>query len=71
LEVELDGCALEFSLQGVLDCYVDLRTVEGAIARVELPLRAAFGYKSVKSFGELGLGLVPGSNVTQMTLRAC
>lgn len=37
LEVELDGSALVGSFEGVLDSDVDFWTVEGTVARVELP----------------------------------
>ena len=50
LEVELDGCTLEGALEGVADCDVDLGAVEGAVARVELPLG---GVEFVEGAGEL------------------
>ena len=38
LEVELDGRALERAAEAVSDADVDLRPVESAVARVDLPL---------------------------------
>jgi len=68
LEVELDGGALELTLESVRDGDVDLGTVEGTVTRVELPLGTATSNELIKSLGKLSLGLIPGSNIAKMTL---
>lgn len=67
LVVQLDGGTLEFSLQGIGDGDIDLRSVESAVAFVDGPVRAL----EVRH-GRLQLlfGVVPGFNLTQIILRA-
>eukprot|EP00038_Savillea_parva_P007110 m.167860 g.167860 ORF g.167860 m.167860 type:complete len:388 (-) comp12888_c0_seq1:1202-2365(-) len=55
LKVELDGGALEGSLQGVANLNVNLGTVKGTISRVERPRLA----KRVERPSQCGLCLVP------------
>ena len=47
LEVELDCCALERSVQRVPDGDVNLGTVESTIGRVEVPLSRVLGVEGL------------------------
>jgi hypothetical protein len=69
LEVKLDGGALELTSERIGDGDIDLRTVESAITRVELPLGASGLLELVKSLGELSLGALPGGNVDSFILK--
>jgi len=61
LEVELDGGALVLALKGVSEGDVDLGSVEGAVARIQLPLKA----EAVERLGKIFLGLVPHFDVAE------
>jgi hypothetical protein len=69
LEVELDGGALELTLESVRDGDIDLGAVEGTITRVELPLGTTSSDELIESLSELSFSLVPGGNITKMALR--
>lgn len=68
LEVELDRCALERPAERIADGNVDLRPIERAVARVELPLA---GILLIKGTLELRLGLVPRLNRPKVVVGAC
>ena len=64
LKVELDRRTLEATLERIEDSDVNLRTVEGAVTFVQLPLSAA----SVQRRLERRLRLVPHLQLTQVSL---
>ena len=64
LEVQLDGCALVLPAQGVRQRDVDLGPVEGAVARVQLPLQAGLGQRVAQRL----LGLVPHLHIAEELL---
>mmetsp|Transcript_75896 Transcript_75896/g.164253 ORF Transcript_75896/g.164253 Transcript_75896/m.164253 type:complete len:846 (+) Transcript_75896:181-2718(+) len=66
VEVELDGAALVLAPHGVGEADVDLRTVEGAVAGVQVPLHAGL----VEGRLQLGLGVVPDLLGAERLLRA-
>lgn len=65
LEIELNGTALMWSLQGIKYFDVDLRTVEGTVSWVKLPRLAKLIKCSLKS----SLCLVPNLISTETCLR--
>ena len=66
LEVELDGAALPFATEGVLDLDVDLGPVEGTPALVQL-VRVP---EVLHHTAERGLGAVPQCGLAHEALRA-
>mmetsp|Transcript_36162 Transcript_36162/g.70286 ORF Transcript_36162/g.70286 Transcript_36162/m.70286 type:complete len:649 (+) Transcript_36162:65-2011(+) len=70
LEVELHRGALVPALERVLELDVDLRPVERAVSRVELPLHLVLRAEALQALAQLLLGLVPHLDVADVLVRA-
>mmetsp|Transcript_240 Transcript_240/g.510 ORF Transcript_240/g.510 Transcript_240/m.510 type:complete len:309 (-) Transcript_240:902-1828(-) len=68
-KVQLHRGALEGALQRVEDLHVNLRPIEGAVARVECPSLPRLRLELIERLGHQRLGPVPHLHVAQRVLR--